>query len=153
MSEIRRKTVSIADYMISLDEPFKEKFLTHKQAYQPNRETIGKLKAVSGGYAIVVFSAAWCKDCATNMPVLAIINETTGLEIRVFGGLKRDPLSQKHRWRVPPSPPEVEAFNVEKIPLMIIADREGREIGRIVEKPAQQPTLEQEIYEIIKTEI
>jgi hypothetical protein len=44
----------------------------------------------------------------------------------------------------------VETFKVVGIPLIIVADREGSEMGRIVENPAHQPTLEQEICEIIK---
>jgi len=148
--EIRMKTVSIVEYMNGLEEPFKEKFLGRKEAYQPNREAIDKLGAFADRYLIIVFSAAWCKDCAVNIPVLEIINETSGIEVRVFGGLKKDPLSQEHKWRIPPSPPEVETFKVAGIPLIIVADRERREIGRIIENPAHQPTLEQEICEIIK---
>jgi nicotinic acid phosphoribosyltransferase len=80
--EIRMKTVSIVEYMKSLEEPFKEEFLSRKQAYQPNQEAINKLGAFAGEYMIIAFSAAWCKDCAVNIPVLAIINETSGLEVR-----------------------------------------------------------------------
>jgi len=149
--EIRTRTVSANDYINTLEEPFKEKFLTRKQTYQPNREAISQLKAFTDKYVIIAFSATWCKDCALNIPVLAFINEATGLEVRVFGGLKKDPLNQVHKWRIPPSPQEAETLNVEKIPLIIVADAEGREIGRIVEKPLHQPTLEQEISEIIKS--
>jgi len=151
LMEIRTRTVSANDYINNLEEPFKEKFLTRKQTYQLNRETISQLRAFAGKYVIIAFSSGWCKDCAVNIPVLALINETAGLEVRVFGGLKRDPLNQVHKWRIPPSPQEVETLNVENIPLIIIADIEGREIGRIVEKPSRQPTLEQEISEIIKS--
>ena len=151
LKEIRTRTVSANDYINSLEEPFKEKFLTTKQTYRLNQEAIGQLKAFAGKYVIIAFSAAWCKHCALSIPVLALINETAGLEIRVFGGLKKDPLDLVHKWRVPPSPQEVETLNVEKIPLIIIADAEGKEIGRIAEKPSHQPTLEQEISEIIKS--
>jgi len=149
--KIRMRTVTANDYISNLEEPFKEKFLTRKQTYQPCRETISQLRAFAGKYVIIAFSAAWCKDCALNIPVLALINETSGLEVRVFGGLKKDPLNQVHKWRIPPSPQEVETLNVEKIPLVIIADMEGREIGRIIENPSHQPTLEQEINEIIRS--
>ena len=150
LTEIRKRTVSADDYINSLEEPFKEKFLTRRQTYQPNREALSQLKAFAGKYVIIAFSAAWCKDCALHIPVLAMINETTGLEVRIFGGLKKDPLNQAHKWRIPPSPREVETLNLERIPLIIVADTEGREIGRIVENPSHQPTLEQEISEIIK---
>jgi hypothetical protein len=46
---------------------------------------------------LVVFSAQWCKDCATNIPVLALISEATGVDVRVFGGLKKDPLSHTRK--------------------------------------------------------
>lgn len=150
LSEIRMRTVSASDYISNLEEPFREKFLERKQTYQSNQEAISQLRASAGNYVIIAFSAGWCKDCAVNIPVLAVINEASGLEVRVSGGLKKDPLSQEHKWRIPPSPQEAETFNVEKIPLIIVADREGREIGRIVENPAYQPTLEQELCEIIK---
>lgn len=151
LNEIRTRTASANDYINSLEEPFKEKFLTRKQTYQPNPEAIRQLKAFAGKYVIIAFSATWCKDCALNIPVLALINETAGMEVRVFGGLKKDPLDQVHKWRIPPSPQEAEALNVEKIPLIIVTDAEGREISRIVENPSHQPTLEQEISEIIKS--
>ena len=149
LSEIRGKTVSVADYMNSLEEPFREEFLARRQTYRPDMEAMIRLKESAGKYVIIAFSAGWCKDCVVNIPVLALINEVSGLEVRVFGGLKKDPLGQGRKWRIPPSPPEVETFNVDKIPLIIIVDREGTEIGRIVENPAQQYTLEQELCEII----
>jgi hypothetical protein len=149
LSEIRRKTVSVVDYLNSLEEPFREKFLNRRQTYQPDQEAMIRLRKSAGKYVIIVFSAGWCKDCAVNIPVLALVNEASGLEVRVFGGLKKDPLGQGRKWRIPPSPPEAETFNVDKLPLIIIADREGTEIGTIVEKPAQQHTLEQELCEII----
>jgi hypothetical protein len=151
LSEIRRKTVLVADYLSRLEEPFKEKFLVRKQTYQANPEAINKLRAFASEYVVIAFSADWCKDCATNIPVLALISEASGLEVRVFGGLKKDPLGQGSKWRIPPSPPEVKTLKVDRIPTIIVADREGRERGRIVENPTLQPTLEQELCEIIKT--
>ncbi len=150
LSEIRRKTVSVTDYMSNLEEPFKEKFMMRKQTYQPNREAMSQLRKFASKYIIIVFSAGWCKDCVLNIPVLALVNEVSGVEVRIFGGLKKDPLSQQRKWRIPPSPAEVETFNVDKIPLIIVATLEGKEIGRIVENPVNQSTLEQELREIIE---
>ena len=151
LSEIKRKTVSVTDYINSLEEPFREEFLARKQTYQPNQEALSQLRESAGKYMIIAFSAGWCKDCAVNIPVLAVINDASGLEVRVFGGLKKDPLGQGRKWRIPPSPQEVETFNVDKLPLIIVAEREGSEIGRIVENPTHRPTLEQELCEIIKS--
>jgi hypothetical protein len=151
LTEIRTRTVSADDYIKNLEEPFKEKFLTRRHEYRLNREAISQLRKFADKYVIIAFSATWCKDCALNIPVLALINGTARMEVRIFGGLLKDPLNQLHKWRIPPSPQEVETLNVEKIPLIIIVDENGREIGRIVENPSHQPTLEQEISEIIKS--
>jgi len=147
-SEVGKKTVSVNQYIDNLKQPFREKFLTRKQTYQLKREVTTQLKKFANKYVIVAFSAEWCKDCAANIPVLAIISEATGLEVRIFGGLKKDTLSRTRKWRIPPSPPEVETFNVDKIPLMILFDKEGEEIGKIIESP-REPTLEEELLKII----
>jgi thiol-disulfide isomerase/thioredoxin len=52
-------------------------------------KAINKLESFANNYVIVAFSAEWCKDCAANIPVLALISESTGLEVRIFGGLKK----------------------------------------------------------------
>ena len=152
LSEIRKKTVSVEQYMKSLAQPFNEKFLKRKQTYTLNQKAVNQLKKFANKYMVVAFSAEWCKDCAANIPFLALISEATGLEVGIFGGLKKDPLSHTRRCRIPPSPPEVETFNVDKIPLILIVDKEGKEIGRIIENPKHMPTLEEELYEIIKSQ-
>jgi hypothetical protein len=148
LTEITKRTVSVKEYLDSLEHPFREKFLTRKQTYQLKLGAVKRLKKFANNYIAVAFSAGWCKDCATNIPVLALISEATGLEVRIFGGLKKDPLSQTRKWRIPPSPPEVETFKVDKIPLILLFDKEGEMIGRIIENP-KEPTLEEELLKII----
>lgn len=150
LSEIRRRAVKIDQYIDGLEEPFKEKFLARMQTYQLQTQFVDRLKTRANDFMILVFSASWCKDCVQYIPVLALIARRTRLEVRVFGGLKRDPLSHTSKWRIPPSPREVLDFGVDAIPLMIVFDLDGREIGRIVESPKRYPTLEQELFEIIK---
>jgi thiol-disulfide isomerase/thioredoxin len=150
LKKVRDRTVPVDQYINDLEEPFKERYLTRKQTYQLQQEAIDHLRTHPRNYFIVAFSASWCKDCAQIIPVLALIAERTELEIRVFGGLKGDPLSHPSKWRIPPSPPEVIMFTVEKIPLVIVLDLNGVELGRIVESPKRCPPLEQEICEIIR---
>jgi thiol-disulfide isomerase/thioredoxin len=149
LSEIRKRTVSANQYIDSLKQPFRDKFLARRQTYQLKQEAINQLEKFANKYMIVAFSAEWCKDCALNIPVLALISETTGLEVRIFGGLKKDPLSHTRRWRIPPSPQEVETFHVDKIPLIIVFNKEGKDIGKIIENPREKPTLEEELVKII----
>jgi len=150
LSEIMKKTVSVSQYIDNLQQPFREKFLTQRQTYEPKQEAVDQLKKLADKYIVVAFSAEWCKDCAANIPVLDLISEATGLEVRIFGGLKKDPLSHTRKWRIPPSPTEVETFNVDKIPFIILFDKEGKEIGKIIENPKQAPTLEEELLKIIQ---
>lgn len=149
LKEIRRKTVSVEDYITSMSEPFRGKFLQRKESYQPSHEVIKKLKKEANKYTVVVFSAEWCKDCAKNVPVLWLISEFTGLEVRVFGHIKKDSLNPKIPWRIPPSPPEVETFDVKKIPWIIISDKQGKEIGKIIENPKHTGSVEEELLYLI----
>ncbi len=150
LSEIERKTVTVNQYLERLEPRFREEFSVNKQTYQPKLETIKQLKKVADEYVIVAFSAGWCKDCSVVISILALISEATGLRVRIFGGLKKDPLSHTRKWRIPPSPPEVETFNVNRIPLIVLINKEGKEIGRVIEKPTRLPTLEEELLEIAK---
>lgn len=149
LSDVRKRTVSVSQYIESLKQPFREKFLARKQTYQLKQEAIKQVKKFADEYMVVAFSAEWCKDCAVNIPVLALISEATGLEVRIFGGLKKDPLSQTRKWRIPPLPQEVETFHVDKIPVIIVFDKDGKDIGKIIENPQAKPTLEEELVKII----
>lgn len=150
LSEIKQKTLAVDEYIESLDAPFRENFLKRKQTYQLDEEAKNQLCRMANNFVVVAFSAGWCKDCAAHIPVLALLSESTGLEARVFGGIKKDLLRRTGKWRIPPSPPEVEIFKVDKLPTIIVFDRRGTEVGRIVENPKQMPTLEQELLAIMK---
>jgi thiol-disulfide isomerase/thioredoxin len=152
LTEVRKRTATAKEYIESLEQPFRQNFLNRKQTYQLDTEALNQLKRIAGKHVIIAFSALWCKDCASNIPVLALLSGAAGVEVRVFGGLKKDPLNPRRKWRIPPSPPEVEAYKIEKLPTIIVVDAEGWEKGRIVEKPTRMPALEQEICEIIKSQ-
>jgi len=149
LSKLRQRTVDVNQYINGMPAPFKEKFLERKRTYRLNTNVVDELRNFAQNYVIVAFSAEWCKDCATNIPVLALISEATGLEVRVFGGLKKDPLNPKRKWRIPPSPSEVETFHVDKIPHILILNSRGERIGEIIENPRAGLTLEEEILKII----
>lgn len=151
--EIRRKTVEARHYINNISQPFREKFLEQEKAYSLDPSFLAELKKFAKNYVVVAFSAEWCKDCAANIPVLALLSEKTGLEVRVFGGLKRDPLNPARKWSIPPSPQEVETFHVDKIPYILIFNSQGEKIGEIVENPKEGLTLEREILQIIQAHL
>ncbi|MFQ6080799.1 MAG: thioredoxin family protein [Candidatus Bathyarchaeia archaeon] len=150
LQEVRRKTVSIEEYISAIDERFRDKFLARKESYQLNQDAIKRLRDEVDKYTVVVFSADWCKDCVNNVPVLALISESTGLEVRVFGHLKTAPLNPRERWKIPPSPPEVKTFGVKKTPWIVIFDKQGKEIGKIIENPEHADSLEEELLYVIR---
>jgi len=144
------RTVSAIDYIMHMDEPFRDKFFERMKAYSLKEEVVEELKKYVDEIFVVVFSAGWCKDCVANVPVLALLAEKIGLKVRVFGSLKKDIFNPNEIWRVPPSPPEVKEFEVETIPHAVIFHVNGRELGRIVEKPASGKTIEEEVLQLVK---
>lgn len=150
VKQLFERTVSIHDYLEKLSEPFKEKFFERKRTYKLNSEVTERLKEYAKKIFIVAFSAEWCKDCTANIPVLALLSEKADIKIRVFGNLKKDPLNPKEKWRIPPSPPEVKTFNVDKIPHIMIFNRQGKLLGTIIENPKEPNSLEEEILEIVE---
>lgn len=150
LEAIEKRTVSVTKYLDKIPQSFSKKFLKRKQSYRLDEVALQRLRSYVKDIVIVVFSAEWCKDCAKNIPVLASIAEITGMKIRVFGGLKADPLNPKERWRIPPSPPEVKTFNVQRTPTIIVFDRQGKQLGAIIENPRPENTLEEEILQIIQ---
>ena len=116
---VRSNSESVTDYLTSSDEKA-PKFAERKATYKLNKETVGKIKAHASNAVVVVFSAEWCPDCYRNVPVLGLISEETGVEVRVFGRLMRNVKDPDERWAIPPSPPEVRTFNVIKLSLIHI---------------------------------
>lgn len=126
-------------------------FMERYESYTLEQEMVPKIKCHSSNYTIFAFSAEWCPDCYRNIPVLAKLQEATGLKTRIFGHLMRDAKSSSKRWRIPPSPVEVEEFDVVKIPSMYVLDKAGNMVGEIIENPPAGKTLEAAILAILES--
>lgn len=120
------------------------------ETYSLKKNVVKELSKYADKIFVVVFSAEWCKDCAANVPVLALLADKASLKVRVFGGLKKDPLNPNKKWRIPPSPAEVEQFEVERTPHIMIFHVDGQELGKIIENPAHNKTIEEEILQSAK---
>ncbi len=149
LEAIMSNSESVADYLKSSEEKT-PKFAERKTTYKLNKETVEKIKTYAGSAVVVVFSAEWCPDCYRNVPVLGLISEGTGLEVRVFGHLMRNVKNPDERWAIPPSPPEVKTFNVIKIPLITVLNEDGEKLGEIIENPPEGQTLEKALLDILK---
>ena len=148
LEAVRNASESVVDYLKG-SEAKTPRFSERKSTYELNRDAVDKIRAHASRAVVVAFSAEWCPDCFRNVPVLGLVSEETGLEVRVFGGLMRDAKNPSERWAVPPSPPEVKAFNVVKIPLIAVLNTDGEKIGEIVENPPEGVTLEEALLEIL----
>jgi len=150
IEKIRDKAHTVQYYLSEVMHG-QPKFSATYENYIPDDDTIRKLKGYSEDTVIVAFSAEWCKDCHRNIPILHHISEATGIDVRVFGHLMRDVKNNEQRWRIPPSPVEVEEFNVGKIPLIVIMNMQGKPLGRIVENPPEGKTLEETILNLLES--
>ena len=148
LEAIRSNSESVVDYLKSSEEKT-PRFAERKTTYKLDKETVEKIKAYAGSAVVIVFSAEWCPDCYRNVPVLGLLSEETGLEVRVFGHLMRNVKDPDERWAIPPSPPEAKDFNVIKIPLIIVLNEEGEKMGEIIENPPEGQTLERALLDIL----
>jgi len=151
LAKLTERTVSVKDYLAHTSGPFRERADERLRTYRLKEEVIKELRKHADKLFIVVFSAEWClKDCAPNVPVLSLLAEKTGIGVRVFGGLMKDPLNPRERWRIPPSPPEVRDFKVEKVPTIFVFNKNGEELGKIIENPSAGKTLEEDILDFAR---
>lgn len=149
LESIMENSESISKYLKTSEETTM-KFSERRAEYKLKMDAVKAIKAYVGRVLVVVFSAEWCPDCFRNVPVLGLLSEEIGLEVRVFGHLMRNAKSPDERWAIPPSPPEVKEFNVIKIPLIAVLNREGEKMGEIVENPPEGQTLEMALLNILK---
>jgi thiol-disulfide isomerase/thioredoxin len=150
LNEIRSRTTNVRDYIDSLKDKDKDKFLEVYNTYKLDEKVVDNLKEILKGLTLVVFSAAWCGDCKRAMPVLLQMEEQLGLEVLVFSKIKTAPLDPNRQWAVPPSPPEINEWGVTAIPWLNFYDSDGILKGTVIEKPTVKETLEEEILHILK---
>jgi thiol-disulfide isomerase/thioredoxin len=149
VAKIRKSSESVHDY-VSEPSKAKEAFDKRRTEYKLDATVVKELKKRAKDYFVVAFSAEWCPDCMRNIPVLEMLAEAMGLEVRVFGHLMRDAKSNMRKWAVPPSPPEVYEFNVSKIPLIVVLRKDGELAGEIVENPSPGVTVERALLDLMK---
>ena len=150
LEKLRNDSEPIDRYLSSSSEKAPA-FMKHAAEYELDAEVTEKLSKYVDTAVVFAFSAEWCPDCHRNIPVLGLVSKATGLEVRVFGHLMRDPKKPKGYWKIPPSPAEVEEFNIRKIPTIFVLDKKGNTVGVIIENPPKGKTLEEALLDIIET--
>jgi thiol-disulfide isomerase/thioredoxin len=149
-NDIRKRSTNVRGYIDALSDKDKDIVLEAYDAYHLNAAALKELQEITKGLKVIVFSAAWCGDCKRAMPVMLHIEEKTDLDIMVFGDIKTDPLNKAVKWRVPPSPPEINEWGAPAIPYFVFFDSKGNKVGTLIEKPTVKATLEEEIVHVLK---
>jgi hypothetical protein len=149
LTDLINESKSVTEYLSILEEK-SHKFREELAKYQLNGRVVEGIIPYAQDHIVIAFSAEWCSDCQRNIPVLKLISDATGIAVRVFGGLMRDPIDSTQIWHISPSPEEVEIFNVTKIPHITVLDLEGEKIGEIIENPPEGRTLEEALLNIFQ---
>jgi len=148
--DIKSRTTNVQGYIDILPDKDKDLVMEIFEEYSLNEEAAEELKDLLSDLKVVIFSASWCGDCKRAIPVLLHLEKDYGLDAMVFGDIKTDPLNKAVKWRVPPSPPEINEWGVTAIPWFEFFDSEGNEVATLIEKPHVKETLEEEILYILK---
>jgi hypothetical protein len=73
------------------------------------------------------------------------------IKIRALGGMTKPGFGSDKFWAVPPSPIEVDTFEIRSSPTILIFRKDtGEEVGRILTKPKMTPTIEEEMVKVIE---
>ncbi|TFG34564.1 hypothetical protein EU527_02810 [Candidatus Thorarchaeota archaeon] len=150
ISDVREDAPGCCDYIEKMSSSYRAGFSRLKQDYRINTKALEKIKEYTQEFSIAVIFADWCGDAKRAVPVLAIIERETGKKIIARGGMTKPPYGSNKFWAVPPSPEEVDIFEITSSPTILIFNKEGEEIGRIKTRQKMKPTLEEEIVKIIE---
>ncbi len=150
LSEVNSDAPSCSEYMDTMSPAYKGAFLRQKNKYELNPKAIEKLAKFSEDSRIVIIFADWCGDARRAVPVMSLIEAETGQKISALGGMKKPPYGSDKFWAVPPSPVEVDIFEITSSPTILIFNNQGDEVGRIKTRQKMTPSIEQEIVKIIE---
>lgn len=148
--DIKSRTTNVQGYIDNLRDKDRDIIIEAYNGYKPDSNVVDELRDILKDMTVVIFSAAWCKDCTRAMPVMLHLEEQLGLEVMVFGKIKTAPLDPDKQWAAPPSPPEVNEWGATAIPFFVFFDSTGNKVATITEKPTVKDTLEEEILHILK---
>ncbi|MFX0107989.1 MAG: thioredoxin family protein, partial [Candidatus Hodarchaeota archaeon] len=135
----------------SMGAMYKGAYSRRRDDYKLNEAAVEMLKGLVDDYEFVVLFADWCGDGRKAVPVLALLERALGIKIRALGGMTKPPYGSKVFWAVPPSPQEVETFDIRSSPtILIFSKKTGEEVTRMKTKPKTMPTVEEELVWLIE---
>ncbi len=150
LKDVQNDAPSCCDAIEAIEPAYRGGFIRHRDEYKLNKDATEKLKKLIDEYTIVILFANWCGDSRRALPVLALLEKEIGKSFRAIGGMTKPPYGSDKFWAVPPSPAEVDLFEVTSSPTILIFDKDGNEVGRIKTRAKMTPTIEEEIVKLIE---
>ena len=123
-------------------EQFESWYDTNFQEHELDLTTITAIKPGLNDISIQVFMGTWCEDSQLLVPALFKVLDASDYDFS-----KVEMIAVDHDKKTPEG--YEEDYNIEYVPT-IIFNKEGKEIGRIVEYA--QETLEKDMYAILSGE-
>jgi thiol-disulfide isomerase/thioredoxin len=107
--------------------------------YRPKPYVVERFSSLTDRYFFVVFATEWNAECRAQLPNLAklfAVANNAALNIKVIDFDENRDIADE--------------MGVVRIPTIIVHDRAWREIGRFVERPQRDGTLEEELWQLIE---
>ena len=120
-------------------------FSKNYEAYQPDEAIVQKLRRKLKKYSITVFMGTWCGDSKREIPRLYKVLDTANFpeeKLRVIGVN-----NARSNYKQAPNGEE-KGLNIHRVPTIIVYNKKGKEVGRIVEHPVE--SLEADLLQICR---
>ena len=126
------------DSLIAKNRVMRTKLVSHKRTL--NADDVELIKLIDKPTKVIVFLGTWCPDSQRNVPPFMNLIEAAGnknIEVEYIGVDRRkmDPEAL------------VSTYSVSRVPTFVVL-REGKEIGRLVERPKN--TVEKDLIEVFQ---
>ncbi|MEE1885476.1 thioredoxin family protein [Pedobacter flavus] len=123
---------------------FKVSYDANYTAYKIDSTKVALIKSIPQDYKITMVLGTWCGDSKLQVPHLFKIFDNAGIKeenikIIAVNGVKQAENNL------------LEGLNIQRVPTIIIKNKDGIEIGRIVERPTT--TLESDLLAILSPKI
>lgn len=123
---------------------FLDVILVNYENYHPDSLVVNRLKGLQQPYMIRVFGGNWCSDTHAGVPALYKVLDQMGFNANRIEytrvGKNKIPVDLR---------PATLDEGVGPVPLVIVMNNQGKEVGRIVETPRK--SWEKDLLEIIES--
>ncbi len=119
--------------------PYNQWFDKNYQDYQPEKNSISKLKPLINNFKFIVLMGTWCGDSQEQVPVFFKVLDAAGY--KNINRLTIYTLPRKYG-----KTDLGKAYHLQRVPTIIVYEK-GKDIGRIIEYPMQ--SIESDLLQIM----